>query len=351
MKFKISTAKMNTILGKLGKGVGNSKILPITEYLRLELVDGNLRMTATDSSNFIDQMVDGVEGENGIAVVKADRLIKLVSKTTKPEVEFELTETHLEVRGNGVYKVELFETNEYPEYKFNEESQGVAVKTEELKKLFATNKSAIASEMLLPCLTGYKIGSEAVTTDGVKMCLNSTAILPNGEILVPQKLADLLQVITADEVYIQVDGNNLLFTADRTIIFGPQLDGIEEFPDISGVMGIPYEQSAVVTRSSLVEALDRVSLFIDNTTNYGVKFTFKEDGLHVNDLKDKTVEAVAYVQKSLTEETELMFNINYLNDLLGASGAENVTLHFGAELPLKIQEEAAILILSTMSPE
>ena len=140
MKFTVNTAKMNSILSKLSKGVGNSKILPITEYLKLELVDGVLTIIATDASNFITYVEKEVEGENGTAIVKADKLIKLVAKTTKQQVSFELKDTFLEVKGNGTYKVELFETNEYPKYQFNEDIKGIAVKTPILKKAFDINK-------------------------------------------------------------------------------------------------------------------------------------------------------------------------------------------------------------------
>jgi DNA polymerase III subunit beta len=352
MKFTMNTAKMNSILGRLAKGVGSSKILPITEYLKLELVEGTLSIVATDSANFIEHVEQKVEGEDGIAIVKADKLIKLVSKTTKSAIEFTLKETHLEVKGNGTYKVELFETNEYPTYDFNTDIKGVAVKTSTLKKAFAVNKSAIATEMLMPCLTGYNIGSDVITTDGVKMCLNDTTILHEQRALIPQKLADLLSVLNTEEVYIQKEGNKLLFTTESVTIFGTELEGLEEYPDISVVTTLQFPNYAIVKRQQLLDALDRLSLFVDNTTNYGVKFTFSDDFLYIEDLKEKSTEKVGYVEKSQEEaDVELLFNISYVTDLLSALGKEDLSLYYSSELPLKIKEESVTLVLSTMTPE
>lgn len=352
MKFTIGTAKMNSILGKLSKGVGNSKILPITEYIKFELVEGTLTMVATNSANFITYTEKEVEGEDGIAIVKADMLIKLVARTSKPEIHFELKDTHLEVKGNGTYKLELFETNEYPEYEFDTTSKGITVKTALLKRAFEINKSAIATEMLMPCLTGYNIGNDVITTDGVKMCLNDTTIFQDVRTLIPQGLADLLTVLSDEEVTIQKDGNKLLFTTSNITVFGTELDGIEEYPDISVVTDIHFPNYGIVSRQQLIDTLDRLSLFIDNSTNYGVKMTFKQDGLYVEDLKKKSTEKIEYVERSQEQQdVELIFNINYLDDLVSALGKENLTVYYGEELPIKLVEENVTLVLSTMSQE
>ena len=349
----MATAKMNAILGKLSKGVGSSKILPITEYLKMELVEGTLTIVATDSANFIEHTEKGVEGEDGTAIVQADKLIKLISKTTKQQVTVELKETHLAVKGNGDYKVELFDTNEYPTYDFNTEIQGIAVKTAVLKKAFSINKSAIATETLVPALTAYNIGSDVLTTDGVKVCINETAILQGQRALIPQKLADLLQSISTEEVYIQKEGNKLLFTTESTTIFGTELDGIEDYPDVAPLTGLEYSNIAKVKRKQLLEAFDRISLFVDNTTNYGVKLRFATDALYIEDLKGKSFEKVEYTEPSAsTEEINILFNLGYITDIATALSKDDLSIYYENELPLKIKEvENITFILSTMSPE
>lgn len=352
MKFTMTTAKMNSILTRIGKGVGASKILPITEYIKIELIEGNLTMVATDSVNFIEYFEKGVEGEDGIAIVQASKLIKLVSKTTKPNISFELKDTFLEVKGNGVYKVELFETNEYPTYEFNTELKGTAVKSVTLKKVFAINKSAIATEMLMPCFTAYNLGDTAITTDGVKMCYNETSTLGESRALIPQKLADLLQVITSDEVLIQKENNKLLFTAENITIFGTELDGLDEYPDISQVTTMEYANTSKVKRQQLIDALDRLSLFVDNSTNFGVNFHFAEDLLYITDLKGKSTEKVEYVENNQSEkDVKLLFNLDYVTDIVSAISKDDAALYYSQELPLKLKEEDVTLILGTMSPE
>lgn len=352
MKFTMTTAKINSIFSRLAKGVGTSKILPITEYLKIELVGGELTIVATDSANFIKYSEKGIEGEDGTAIVQADKLIKLVSKTTKPQVTLELKDTHLEVKGNGVYKVELFETSEYPTYEFNADIKGVTVKSATLKKVFAINKSAIATDMLMPCFTGYNLGTTSITTDGVKMCINDTSIFGENRALIPQKLADLLQVITSEEVHIQKEGNKILFTAENVTIFGTELDGLDEYPDISVVTELEYTNVATVKRQQLIDAIDRLSLFVDNTTNYGVRFKFEADFLYIEDLKQKSTEKVEYINNKQEEPgVNLTFNLDYTADILSALGKDDAVMYYSPELPLKLTEDDVTLILSSMSPE
>lgn len=350
MKFTISTAKMNSILSRISKGVGNSKVLPITEYIKINLSNKILTVVATNSVNFITHIEREVNGADGEVIVKADKLIKLIAKTTKPEVSFAVVDGHLEVKGNGTYKVELFETNEYPSYTFDDNTKEVTVDVATLKKVLATNKSSIATEMLMPCLTGYNVGATAVTTDGVKMCINATSLM-NDNALISQSLAELLNNLSGEKVRIQKDGPKLRFSTDNLVIFGTELDGIEEYPDIAFILDIGYDNYCVVAKQQLSDALDRLSLFVDAFTNNGVKLSFTDSGVTVQDLKNSSVEKLDFVEKSHTEDTEVTVNIHYLSDLLDAVAGERVMIYYGEGLPVKIVEGNVTQFVSQMEAE
>jgi len=350
MKFKLSTAKMTVILNRVAKGVGSSKVLPITEYLRLTLEDGTLTVIATNSVNFITSITKEVTGKNGEVIVKADQLIKLVTKTTKPEISFTEKEDHLEVKGNGTYKIPLFETNKYPTYEFDSSVKKVEVETKVLKKAFAINSSSVAAEMTMPCLTGYRMGSKAITTDGVKMCINETNIL-HEDALITQALADLINTLSGEKVVVQKDGDNLLFTTENVIVFGTELDGLDEYPDITPILSIDYPNYAIVNKSHLLDALERLNLFVDPFDNNGVKLTFSKKGLKIEDLKQNSNEILEYTEKSQKKEIGMVVNLVLLKDLLGSLGKESVKFQYDVGQPIKIVEENVSLILSTMDTE
>ena len=353
MKFKINTAKLHAMLSKVQRGVGNSKILPITEYLELNLSYGELSITATDLANFITVIAKDMEGEDGSVVVRAEVLIKLVAKTTVPEMTFTSSDKSVQVTGNGKYNIPLFETNEFPDYEFDAHEEGyikVEVATSLLQKLFAVNRSAIATEMLMPCLTGYNIGTKSVTTDGIKMCINDLTVFPDTSMLVTETLANLIQAISAEKVVVEKAGNKILFTTDNLVIFGTELDGIDEYPDILPILDIVYAELAVVSKVELLSAIDRLSLFVDEFDNNGIRLTIGKE-MSIQDLKKNSAETIKLLQASTStkEEQEVVLNINYLKDILSVLSTDNVQFQYGEGLPVRIVEGNVTLILSTMT--
>lgn len=347
MKFTINTAKINTILSTVAKGVGKKYTMPITEYLEIKLGNGILSITATDMTNFISYYDPEVVGEDGIAIVKADTLIKLVSKTSKDKMTFTLKEGHLEVKGNGTYKIELLEEGDFPTYEFDLTVAETEIRTSLLKSVFSTNKSAIANEMTMPCLTGFNLGARAITTDGIKMCINDVTI-SNEHMLITQTLADLLSVINAEKVTIQKDENKILFKTSNIIIFGTELDGIEEYPDITSILDLNHPSNVTVSKISLTSAIDRLGLFVSSFDNSGIRLQFTEKGLMIEDLKKNSQEVVEYEENGLEEAIELIVNIELFKDVLSVLHQKNVKLEIGDELPVKIVEGNVTQIISTM---
>lgn len=350
MKFTINTARIQRILSVVSKGVGKKNTMPITEYLKITL-DGGLSITATDMTNFITYFDDLVEGENGSVIVKAESLIKLVSKTTKEKMTFTLKEDHLEVKGNGTYKIELLEEGEFPSYEFDNEAAQTEIETATLKNIFNTNKSAIAHDMIMPCLTGYNLGARAITTDGIKMCINEVPV-SDTDMLIPQNLADLLLTLTAKTVKIQKDENKILFKTNNITIFGTELDGISEYPDVTSILDLEHPSHVTVAKSSLLSAINRLSIFVNSFDNSGIRLQFTAEGLKIEDMKQNSQEVVEYEEESkLAEPIELVLNIDLLKDIVSVLHQKNVKIEVGEELPVKIVEDKVTQIISTMEVE
>lgn len=348
MKFKIDTAKMSYLLSKVAYGVGKKYTHPITECLRLFLDNGCLVLESTNGVNFVSIQESGIEGESGECIVKADTLIKLVEKTTKSELSFSLKETYLEVKGNGTYKVQTV-IEEFPKYEFDASTPQIEVSTDVLKRVFKVNDAAIATELIMPCLTGYNVGDNVITTDGIKMCINATKIVDE-RVLITQALADLIsKTITADKVTIQKEDNKLLISSDNITIFGTELDGLAEYPDITGILQYDYSRKAVVSKQELLSVLDRLSLFVDQFDNNGVRISFQAEQIDLTDLKQNSQEALEYVDKIFEEQMDVLLNIGFLKDILSVISGDNVTIQYDPQLPLKIEDGQVTFFLGTMN--
>lgn len=350
MKFEIETIKLNNLLAKAARGLGKSEVFPVTEYFQLQITDGDLYVTATDMNNFITVISENVEGEEGEVIVKADQLIKLVSKTTKTPMKFDFDGATLSVVGNGKYKLPVFEGEEFPEWEFEGNVPEMTIQTALLKNVFSINKSAIANDNVMPCLTAYNVGNDCVTTDGIKMCINQSPIFNEQRMLITQTLADLLGTISDENVTIQKQENKILFTTQNVIIFGTEMDGIDEYPDITGILDLAYENHIVVPKFELVNVLDRLSIFVDQFDNGGVRLQFSPDKVQIEDLKKNSNEFVEYQENNgYNNSIEVVVNIDFLVDLLRVTRGDVVHLYFGEDLPIKLVEDNVTKILSTMT--
>jgi DNA polymerase III sliding clamp (beta) subunit (PCNA family) len=352
MQFELATSKLNTMLGKVEKGVGNGKILAVTAYLHLKLEEGMLFITSTNLSNYVTVM-EKVEGQDGEAVVKADQLIQLAKKTTTAQVKIELVDNTLVVKGNGTYKLPILENAEYPTYEFNTDVSFVDIEVKNLLNVFNINKSSISSEMVIPYLTGYNVGENCVTTDSIRMTIFNQRVLSE-RVLISQELADLLKILDATKgVRIQHESNKLLFTTDNTIVFGTELDGIENYPDINAlIQSLDYDATIKVKRNELLAALDRLSIFVDVYDNNGVKLAIAGDTLKLTDLKQNSSETLKLTEPA-SLDVVLTVNINYLTSLVSVLSAENTSIFYGdnSSTIKIIGNENITQVLSLMSTE
>lgn len=349
MKFKIETVKLISMLDDVRKGVGNSKIMPITGYLLFEIDKGQLSITATDLTNFITRSAGEVEGEDGSIVIHAGSIINLASKTTKNEMQFKVIDNYVEVKGNGTYKVEMLD-EEYPTYEFNGEADKHEIDVDRLKNAFKVNKPSVSKEMLTPVLSGYRVGDKMITTDGIKMAINQAELLDEIEFLSTQQMADLIAVIKEKTATIQKDGTKILITAGDVIIFGNELEGISDYPDITPLLDLEHEGNVLIDKKELMRILERLSIFADPFENNGVTMIFKKDKLELSDLKRKSIETVEYIEVVKMPETvvDVSVNIEYFKELIDVLEDDEVNLFYGEGLPLKMEENEVTEILSAM---
>jgi DNA polymerase III sliding clamp (beta) subunit (PCNA family) len=181
------------------------------------------------------------------------------------------------------------------------------------------------------------------------MCINDTKITEE-RVLITQALADLIsKTFTSDKVEVQKDGNKILIRSNDVTVFGTELDGLQDYPDITGVLGFEYVNVAKVNKVELLSILDRISLFIDGYDNTGLKMRFKENIIEIEDVRGKCQESMEYMDKTFTEEAELLLNVDFLKDILSAASTDVVEIKYDEQLPVRIDDGHVTLFLSTMN--
>lgn len=360
MKLKIKTLVLQEILSKAIKGCGNNKMLPITSLICLSLSDGTLTMQTTDSTNYMYAYAYNIEGENFYVVLEADKFSKLISKFTCEYTELSLDDRVLTIKGNGTYKIELpldengslinFSNPLYDNDIRSSETLVNTISTADIKSVLNSNKSALSSELDVPCYSSYYIDENfVVSTDTYKICRNNISLLKEPT-LISAETMNLLEVIDTGDITVYCCDNVIVFSSENVDLYTTKAEGIEDYQidAISGLVDESFSNSCKVVKSTLLSALDRLSLFIGNYDKNSVTCTFDKDGIYISSKQSNAIEIINYNESSGSLSTNFVcdIDITMLQSQIKTNSGEFVNIHYGNDTAIKITDGNIVHIIA-----
>lgn len=353
--MKISSERLKEAVNTAGKGCGFNKLIPLTELIGIQLKDGKLKLYSTDMTNFLTVTVDKVSGEDTNICVEAEKFTKLVSKITSSEIELNINEDYLVVKGNGVYKLPIIMDEEgiveFPQNKEIVINSG-EVKLTSVLSAYNINKNALAKTLEQPCLTGYYCGEKVISTDSVVITFNNFSMFGKDfePMLISPQMMYLLTLNNEENIKFGVDGESLVFSTDNIEIRGPKLSGIEDYPiePINKYLDVNFESKCKISKQLVLDVLDRLSLFISQYYKNGAYFTFGRKGLKIYSKKDASVETVNYIESDNFISFTCLVDIVMLKEQLQACPEDTITVWYGNENALKIETGNIIQIIALL---
>lgn len=344
MSITISTKSLQAMADKLNK-CSTNKLLEITKYWHLKVTDAGFEMTAMDGSNYITAKDASVKG-NLDAIVRADQFGKLIDKTSVDKVVLELKENFLRVVGNGDYKVEIVLGETYPFYEVPEEVTTIEAETAGLKKINTYNKSAVSTTLADGYLTGYYVsGAEAVTSDSIKICVNPVEVFEDA-VLLTAEMMTLATALSGEKFTIRMWDNKIIMEDSTTVIYGAQLDGIEEFPEVDAFAEQEFPSNVKLSKLGITAILDRLTLFLDSFDKSEILLEFTDKTLKISTGKG-SFEEIAYAEANGVEPFVCNVNVVYFKDIVSAVQNEYFYLHFGEETMIEVVDGDVMFILAT----
>lgn len=336
--LKIPTRKLKDAVEKVGKMIGSNSVMEICNYLEIIYSENQLVMTATDKTMAITVVVDIEEQdeEDFEVVVEGKKFCDLVKNSTVDTIKVTPEDYHLKFVGNGNYKIKYFNSRffEYdvsPEYVF--ELDG-----EQLLKIISRHEGTVYEKMGV--LGGFYItNQDIVTLDNNKMALTQMSLFDEDvELLIPAELMEFVQLFDkSSQIKLMVDGQKVLFSDNSLSVFGGQLYGIEEYPDISSYKSMEFENFAKVEVELLKKSLKRVGLFVIEEDEFGVNVMLKDGVLSVWDTKNQSLEEVDCLESEGTFDCTA--SLTDLQLFLKNIGAKNVILKFDGGRALNMTNE------------
>ena len=346
MKMTINTSTLQNMVAKSMKGASCNKMIPLTGLMAIELKDHALTLITTDATNYLYVREFKVEGDDFYVVIQAEMFAKLISKMTCEKVSLELKDNTLMVTGNGKYSIELpldeeGELIKYPDPLETSNMGGaeLTINLSTIKLILNTAKAALADTLEVPCYTGYYVGNKIVATDTYKICGINIKLWDEPALISPEMM-NLLDIFTEEKFVAVRRGNTMLFESTHCTVYGTLMDSIDDYQieAIDGLLEQDFESSCKLTKSSLLQLLDRLALFVSPYDKNGVYLTFTKDGLQIESKQANSVELIPYIESAKFHDFTCCVDIEMLHSQVKANTGDSITLHYGEDNAIKITD-------------
>ena len=327
--MKIKTEILKEMVSKSIKGSSQNKLLPITNYIGIEVKNKILTLITTDGNNQLkikqeielDPVYGPVNEQEFYTIVNADTFSKLVNKTTSETIELENKENYLEVKANnGIYKLEIpiNEEGKMVEFPKQDNLEGVVenINIASLKNVLLNMKVTIAKTMEIPCLTGYYLSEKDISTDRQTMTYIDDK-LTERELLITSEMGELLQLLEGEYVNLHYNSGKLLFETDNISIYGPELEGKDIYPvqSIENVINLSYDNTIKLNKQDLLNVLDRMELFITPYDKNGVYLDFSVSGIRISSQASTASEEIRTKYTNDNKEFNCLVDIQMLKSM------------------------------------
>ena len=295
IKFSVNSGDFFNRLQTLAKAQASKTSLSILEYVKIEVADGAIMLTAGDSDNMIQTTisVDVKEGSGESICIRTDNLLvglrelpnQPITITAAPEAACGIRVDY----SNGHYEFVGMDSSDYPSpIAMANDARNFFLLGKKLQLGIACTKKMVANDELRPVMCGVFFD--------LKTANRLTMVASNGNALaretydianaiepisfnLPLKASLLLSSIIGkddDEVQISVDDRNAKFTTNSYTMISKLVEG--KYPNYNSV--IPTDNPIVVSipKDSLVGSLRRVLISANESTPL-IQMTLKDNSL------------------------------------------------------------------------
>ncbi|MBQ4503468.1 MAG: DNA polymerase III subunit beta [Alistipes sp.] len=280
MKFTVSSSALLSILSITGKVINNKSSLPILEHFLMELKDGVLRVTASDSETTLigTLEVENVERE-GMVAAPAKVLLDVLKECSEMPLTFDVNDNTWEIKitwHSGGSSVPGANPVSYPTNKtLAEDKTEITLDVDTLvnginKTIFAT-----ADDDFKPMMNGVffnieQSGITYVATDGHKLVKFTTEHENNSaaSFILPKKPANLLKALLLkeeDDVTVSFDKSNAVFTLKNYILICRLIEG--DYPNYNAVIPTANPNKILIDRIEFLNGIKRVAVCANSATN------------------------------------------------------------------------------------
>lgn len=302
--------------------------------------DGQLRLSVTDYETSMRAVVPGEALAPGQVVVPVDRLADILKESAAEEAELVADGAHLIIRLTGAeYKVFGATTDDFPEMPTPDPSGGVEIPAATLRQMLQRTRYSAASERSRYTLNSVRweqledgklriIGCDghrlALMDQEVTGTLGEPALIPMKAIAVIEKV---LAAAPAEAIAIcKAHENRLDIQVGEAVLGTLALEGA--YPDYSSVIRDEGEHPVVIDPTVMARVVRQAALCVDKASKtvrvamHDGRMVFSATSAGAGGGEAKVEMATSYAGP----DVEILFNPDFVLEILKAAGGEAVTL-------------------------
>lgn len=354
MIFTIEKEALLNNLRIVEKASLSKGIQPVLSNILIEAKDNEVQFSATDLDLSIVANTTAVVEKEGKITLPAKKLSDIVSRLPEKPVIFniDLDSNVASINcGNAKFELVGISASEFPNtidktYLDGKESFEIEV-TPFVKGIKHTvyaaanyeNRNIISgvfcsiseNTLEMAATDGNRLTRiiEIIKNDDEK---SKTFVIPSRTL---QEVLRIVSLINDTVLEIYAEASRIIIKTNSVILSSRLLEG--EYPPYKQLIPTSCEKEATVSREELINALERVSVMVNERTNI-IKFTFSKENLT---LKADTPETGASedtipVEFSENEDLVIAFNYKYVLDSLKIMESKNVKIGLGGSLSATI---------------
>lgn len=368
MKFIVSSSLLLKQLQQINGVIQANNVLPILEDFLFEIDKNKLTVTATDLETVMRIQLDVEAREPGRVCVPARILMDSLKNLPDQPLTFNIDKNYaIELTSDsGKYKVMGENPDNFPKEPAADNATSFTMTSTGLVTAINKTLFAVSNDDLRPAMTGVyfellKDGLQCVATDAhrlVKYKRTEVSCPAQDTFIVPKKPLNLLRTAlpdNEDEITVSYNSNHLFVVHGTTQLSCRLIDA--RFPDYKVVIPGDNPYKMVVMKSDFQQALRRVSIFSNKSTNQ-VALTIGGSQLQLAaqdiDFSFEGNERMACQYSG--EDMSIAFNAKFLIEMLNAADTQEVVLELSSSTKAGIlkpseqgdNEELMMLVMPLM---
>ena len=339
MKIICNGYDLSEAVNKVIKAVGAKTVSPILEGIKIETVDGGIKLTATDMELAIEKVIAAEVRAEGAVVVPGRLFAEFVKKIDAERVELSLFEDKkMKMRYRGCEsECNCLPEDEYPVIKKLDDAKYFTFLGKNLRDLINKVSFCVSTDESRPILKGVSLDLEgntvtAVATDGYRLarCVknvessdgNMTAVVP------ARSLNEIARLIEDDEqpVTVALQKNYLAVDFQHTCVTSRLLEG--SYINYRQIIPQRFETRATLAKDAFSASLERAILLTRSDRNNLVKFDMHENMMDItSDSEAGRVDEHLDI-KLEGKDLTIAFNARYFTELIKYIGSDCMTISF-----------------------